>query len=86
MKNLLKRAGLTFCFLAIMTAVSFAVPPGFLLKTPEPAPKTAEVLSLDPNVEAGQCLMKFKMDEDIVPITEPLESCTKYRVGDKIPV
>lgn len=86
MKKFLKRAGLTFCFLAIMTTVSFAVPPGFLLKSPEPPVQTAEVISLNPNVEAGHCLMTFKLDDDIVPITEPLESCTKYRVGDKVKV
>lgn len=86
MKKFLKRAGLTVCFLAIMTAVSFAVPPGFLLQSSQPPGQTAEVISLNPNAEAGQCLMTFKLDGDIVPITEPLESCTKYRVGDKVKV
>jgi hypothetical protein len=86
MKKLFKRLGLTLCFLAIMTAVSFAVPPGFLVKSPEPTGQTAEVLSLDPDATAGECRMTFRLDGDILPITEPLESCAKYRVGDKVKV
>lgn len=86
MKKFLKNTGLALCFIAVMTAVSFAVPPGFLLKQPASAGQTAEVLSLDPDIEAGQCLMMFKLEGDILPVTEPLESCAKYRVGDKVKV
>lgn len=86
MRKFLKNTGLALCFLAVMTAVSFAVPPGFLLKQPVPESRTAEVISLHPDIEASQCLMTFKLDGDILPITEPLESCTKYRVGEKVKV
>lgn len=85
---LFKRLGLVLCFLAVMMAVSFALPPGFLLpKADKPVDdNVATVVSLDPRPASDECILSFDLAGDILPVVEPLSSCSEYKVGDKVRV
>lgn len=85
MKTIGKYLLLTACFIAIVTAVSVSLPPGFLL--PKPAPEdTATVLSLTPVHARGVCLLTFDFEGEELEIMEPLSSCSKYSIGQKVKV
>lgn len=86
MRKILKYSILSVCFITVMMAVSFALPPGFLLPQPAAAEKTAEILSLSPIPDRDLCLMVFDFEGDRIEILDPLGSCTKYSVGDKVKV
>lgn len=85
MKIVAKYLLLTACFIAIVTAVSVSLPPGFLL--PKPAqPDTATVLSLTPVHSRGVCLMTFEFEGEKLELMEPLSACSEYSIGQKVTV
>lgn len=85
MKTAGKYLLLSMAFIAIVTAVSVCLPPGFLLPKPAAAP-SATVISLTEVASAGSCLMVFDFEGERLEIVEPLDSCAKYSVGQKVEV
>lgn len=86
MPKFLKNSLLAVCFIVIMTTVSLTLPPGFLLPKPEGVEKTAEVVSLTAHPEQNACLIVFDFEGEKLEISDPLPSCTKYSVGEKVKV
>lgn len=78
------------CSLGIILMVPLIIHPGSSSQTPAPDDTATVVSFSDGNSNsmnpAETCTIVYRMDGELIPITETPEYCQKIKVGDKIKI
>lgn len=89
-KKVFTYAGAVICSLGIITAVPLIIHPD-VSRTPMAPSDTATVVSFttgnsNPTVPKETCTIVYRLDGDLIPITETPEYCRNIKVGDKVKI
>lgn len=89
-KKIFAYSGAVMCSLGIITAVPLIIHPD-VSRTPMAPSDTATVVSFttgnsNPAIPEETCTIVYRMDGDLIPITETPEYCQNIKIGDKVKI